>query len=128
MLKALGLSGRPAPAHMPYLDRWFKEYGFTLEIVTEACNRTIRAIQKPSFDYVNKILTDWKEKGVRCVGDIEKLDKKHIGLPEKGVREGGTYKGASRTVKAANRFHNFKEHDYDYDALMKQAIKQNREN
>ena len=47
---------------------------------------------------------------------------------DRSQRQELTAEGTKRQGKSAapNRFHNFREHDYDYDALMKQAIMKNR--
>ena len=49
------------------IDRWFRDYSFPVDIVLEACDRTMRTIHQPSFEYADKILKDWKDKGVRAV-------------------------------------------------------------
>ncbi len=60
-------------------------------IVTEACNRTLTATGSASFPYADKILTGWKENGVRTLQDVETLDKRR---QEKQAKKSGT---ASRT-------------------------------
>ena len=37
------------------MDKWFRDYGFSREVVLEACGRTITAIHNPSFQYADKI-------------------------------------------------------------------------
>lgn len=50
------------------MKRWFKEFGFDCKLVTEACGRTIKATGTASFPYADKILTGWKEAGVKTLG------------------------------------------------------------
>ncbi|MCI8405500.1 MAG: DnaD domain protein [Oscillospiraceae bacterium] len=45
------------------IARWFGEFGFQTEIIKLAYERTITAINKLSFPYINKILQSWHEKG-----------------------------------------------------------------
>lgn len=76
VMKAMGLTGRnPADSEFELMEKWFRTYGFTKEIVVEACNRTIKTIHNPSFQYADRILSDWKDAGVRTMSDITALDK-----------------------------------------------------
>lgn len=110
VLKAFGLGGRnPAAAERSMIDRWFRDYSFPVDIVLEACDRTMRTIHQPSFEYADKILKEWKEKGVRKVGDIARLDGKPEG--RKTGKKGG---------QAAGSAQNFPQRDYDCDELVKQ--------
>lgn len=76
VMKAFGLSGRnPANGEIDLMDKWFGTYGFTREIVVEACNRTMAAIHKPSFQYTDSILTEWNRAGVRTMRDVEEVTR-----------------------------------------------------
>lgn len=139
VMKAFGLNDRkPAPAEQKLMERWFKEYGFSREVVLEACNRTITAIHNPSFQYTDKILTDWQKAGVKSLEDVKKLDagremrRQTMSEEDSQARErrlkryaasgqqaeGGARKGAP------NQFHNFKQRDTDYDALVLRQVKE----
>lgn len=123
VMKAMGLTGRnPADLEYELMEKWFRSFGFTKEIVVEACNRTIRAIHNPSFQYADRILTDWKAAGVRTLSDIEELDKLRRAQEKKKENGGGqTAGGAERKNgrgRASNRFHNLEEHGYDYDEMV----------
>ena len=112
VLKAFGLSSRnPGAAEHTMMDKWFSEYGFSLDIVLEACNRTIAATHKPSFDYANKILAEWYKKGVKSQNDIKAADEK---------RRAAKPEGKTAPVSKSNKFHNFEQRTYDYDALLQQ--------
>ena len=51
ILGAFGIKGRaPAPSEMEYIKRWTSEYGFSLDLILNACARTMNAIHQPSFD------------------------------------------------------------------------------
>lgn len=74
VLKALGINNHdPLPTEIAYVDRWMKEYGFTIDIILEACKRTIMQIHKPKFEYVDGILKAWKAAGVHHLSDVERL-------------------------------------------------------
>lgn len=121
ILKAFGITGRnPVEKETACMDKWMKDYGFSLELILEACSRTMEAIHQPSFSYANKILTSWHEQGVKSFQDIQRADQNRSAG---SARE----KTASAPVKrpaASNRFHNFQERDYDFKELEKQLINQ----
>ena len=111
VLKAFGLGGRnPAAGERKTIDRWFREYGFPVEVVLEACDRTMRTIHQPSFEYADKILTEWRKKGISRKEDIARLDEKQ---PKAQAQI------QNRDEKRPNSFHNFTQRDYDYDELVK---------
>ena len=113
VMRAMGLSDRsPAEVESEFIEKWFWEYGFTRELIVEACSRTIRQIHKPSFDYADKILRDWKNAGVKSFRDVSELDKKR--KEEGGAKRRQASAGSSRS---SNRFHNLEEHGYEVTYL-----------
>ncbi len=109
VLKAFGLNGRnPAAAERSMIDRWFKDYSLPVELVLEACNKTMRTIHQPSFEYADKILKEWKDKGIRAVEDIARLDGKPEGK-----------KFAKKEEKGAGGTQNFPQREYDCDELVR---------
>lgn len=124
ILNAFGITGRsPAVVELDYIRRWTNEYGFSLEMVLEACNRTIAAIHQPSFEYADTILKRWKGQNVHNPSDIEQADlmfrqeKEH----EKAQRKA---KSAPKPVQT-NRFNNFQGRSYDLDSLEQQLLNSN---
>ena len=117
IMNAFGIKGRnPAAPELEYMSRWINEYGFTVDIILEACRRTICQTHQPNFQYADKILSQWHEKKVTSAADIQKLDMQR--LKEKA-------KPAEKPPRAAgNRFNNFTQRDYDYDKLERQLLNQ----
>lgn len=75
ILNAFGIKGRgPASAELDYIRKWLEDGNFELDLILEACNRTISAIHQPSFEYTDKILENWKTSNVRTLADVERLD------------------------------------------------------
>ena len=124
VMRAFGLSDRrPGESEQQLIRKWFREYGFTKDVIVEACSRTLRAIHKPSFSYADKILTEWKRGGVRTLSDVGKMDEKR----EKENRDRENKKsdrkpGAPRPVR--NQFHNFEQRSTDYDAMVLERLKE----
>ena len=75
VLNAFGIKGRsPAAVELSYIKKWTEEYGLTLDIIIEACNRTIANTHQPDFKYTDSILKNWIAKGVHHLSDITKID------------------------------------------------------
>ena len=75
VMKALGITGRNlVDSEVSLINKWVGEYGFDIELVKAACSKTISAIQKPSFEYTDSILANWKKKDVHTLKDVEVLD------------------------------------------------------
>lgn len=116
VMKAFGLSDRhPGDMEKEMINRWFAVYGFTRELVVEACNRTLSAIHNPSFRYADKILSEWKKAGVKNLNDVEQLDRKRTKQPAQSA--------GRKADHGNNRFHNFEQRDTDYDSLVLEQVK-----
>ncbi len=130
ILRALGISDhRPIDKEIEAMDRWMQEYGFSTEIICEACERTIMRIHKPEFSYVETILASWHKGGVQKLSDIRALDEAHSAETAAAVSHTGmTATPASRSGRAAasrstgNRFSNFEERSFDWNALADQEL------
>lgn len=119
VLNAFGIKGRaPAASELNYIKKWTEEYGFSLDIITEACDRTMGSIHQPSFDYADSILKDWASRKVRRMEDIKVLDASF--LKEKERRK----KQASRPSSSRNKFNNFEGRSYDMNELERRLIQQ----
>lgn len=116
ILKAFGIAGRaPASVELDYMKRWFEEYGFTLEMILEACDRTIASIHHPSFEYADSILKNWIAKGVHHLSDIEQSDLAYLKAKEEK-------KKATAKVVSKNKFQNFEGRTYDMEDLERQLL------
>lgn len=142
VMKALGLNGRqPAPSERKIIDKWFQEYGFSLDMVVEACNRTMISIHEPNLNYVESILSRWKKAGISRLDQVQGLDEKfqkQKGGTGKGGEGSGSGKDAGKSAgggknsstsfrgygssgkKPGAQFHDFEQRNYDYDELLKQ--------
>lgn len=123
ILKTFGIKNRyPAPAEQDMITTWTKDYGFSLEIIVEACNRTMKTVHTPSFDYADRILRRWKEKGVKTMSDIAALDEAFQKTKEKQQEQKKTVSKSS-PAKSGNKFNNFSQRSYDYDKLERDLLK-----
>ena len=110
IMNELGKSGSPTTKEMEYINRWIKDYGFSPDIIIEACQRTVLATDRHRFEYAEGILSSWKNQDVREKSDIHKIDdlykqhRKTSATPE-------------RSRQTSNRFNQFAQNSYDFDAL-----------
>ncbi len=118
VMKAFGLSGRnPADSEKTLINKWYNDYSFNNDIILEACNRTIKAIHSPSFEYADSILTKWKNCNVKQLSDIDAVDTKEAPKPMKIF--------TARTAAASgNKFNDFPQRTYDFDMLEKQLMEE----
>ena len=120
IMKALGINNRgPATSEEALIKKWLNEYGFSMDIVIEACNRTISAIHQPSFEYLDSILTNWYERNVHHLKDIVPLDNAHKANKEKKVE---TTSSGTNNFKKPNNSNNFTSREYDMDSLEEQLL------
>lgn len=121
VLNAYGIKGRaPATSEIAYIRKWNEEYGFTLDIILEACNRTMNTIHQPNFEYTDTILKNWLGKNVHYLKDIEALDADY--LREKERKKKQAAKPAINTKN--NKFNNFDGRSYDMDDLERKLVQQ----
>lgn len=128
VMKALGITGRNlVDSEVSLINKWVGEYGFDIELVKAACSKTISAIQKPSFEYTDSILTNWRKKDVHTLKDVEVLDAnfaKANKASATGSSQGtnaanGSSKPKSNNSSSKNKFNNFNQRNNDYDKLEK---------
>ena len=69
-MNALGKSSSPTAKEMEIINRWMKIYDFSMDIIFEACERTVLATDKHRFEYAEGILSSWKQENVHHKADI----------------------------------------------------------
>ncbi|MBS6396959.1 MAG: DnaD domain protein [Clostridiales bacterium] len=114
IMKAFGINDRnPVEPELKYIEKWLRTYDFTLDLILEACSRTMDRLHKPNFEYADRILKSWKENHVHTMADVQALDQAH-------------QKRSSQKKPAANTrstgFTNFQQRDYDFEELEKQLL------
>ncbi len=128
VMKALGITGRNLDdSDVSLINKWVGEYGFDIELVKAACSKTISAIQKPSFEYTDSILANWRKKDVHTLKDVEVLDANFAkankasatGSSQSTNAANGSSKPKSNNSSSKNKFNNFNQRNNDYDKLEK---------
>ena len=121
VLNAYGIKGRaPAASEITYIKKWNEEYGFTLDIILEACNRTMNTIHQPNFEYTDTILKNWRSKNVHYLKDIEALDADYLKSKEQKTAQATKPDKHIKTTK----FNNFDGRSYDMNDLERKLVQQ----
>lgn len=104
VMKSLGKNTNPAPKELEYINKWTKEYGFLLDVIQEACDKTVMTTDSHRFAYADGILTKWYQAGVHHKSDIPAAD--------------AAYKRTKNdNIVTNNKFNNFAQNAYDFDEL-----------
>lgn len=110
IMNELGKSSSPTAKELEYINRWTGEYGFSQDIIFEACERTVLAVDKHRFEYAEGILSSWRRENVRHKADIKRVDEQH-------QKQKTTPRSA-----ANNKFNQFKQNTYNFEELEKELI------
>ena len=115
IMKALGKSNAPTKAEADYAIKWVKEYGFTQDIILEACQRTVMATDKHRFEYADSIMANWRKNQVHHKADIKALD-------DAFAQSKSSAKASSKTPYGAAQFNQLMHGSYDFESLEKEIL------
>ena len=122
IMKAFGLSNRePAQHEKAMIAKWADTYCFDTDMIIEACNRTIKAIHQPSFEYADTILANWKNSNVSSLEDVKKADAAYAAGNNIKPKQTASSKPAN------NRFNNFQQRDKKSDDWYNSLLSNNNE-
>lgn len=112
IMNSLGRSTSPTAKELEFINRWTRDYGFSTDIILEACERSSLATDKHRFEYAEGILNSWKQANVHHKADIQQMDASY------------QKKKAAKPAPAAssNRFTQFTQNSYDFAALEKEIL------
>ena len=133
ILRELGLTRKPAPAETALMDKWLSEYAFSLDLIKEACRRTVLQASSPSLSYADSILTRWHNASVRSLQDVARLDADHEASksdqksaekPKSGQKRTGQSKSR---LQAGGHFSSYSHEDLDWNAIGLQIMKNQKQ-
>lgn len=99
--KKLGINRQLSQYEEAYIEKWTIEFNYSLDIIEIALKRTTSK-SNPSFDYLDKLLTDWHERNFVTTDEIQKFlnDMKQ---KNKNVKE----------LEKKSGFQNYEQRNYD---------------
>lgn len=68
--KKLGLSRLLTQYESAYIEKWVIDYGYNFDVIEIALKKTTSKIN-PNFDYLDKLITDWHDKGFKTSSEIQ---------------------------------------------------------
>ena len=68
--KKLGRYSNLTQFEEAYIEKWLLDYNFGLDIINIALKKTTSKAN-PNFDYIDKLLTDWHERGLKTASEVE---------------------------------------------------------
>ncbi len=94
IMKMFEMNRRPTSKQAEFVEEWRKN-GYSDELIKLAYEKTVERINKLSFAYINKILTSWKESGLKTASDVERAESEY----KKNGNIGKNSKGSSDIEK-----------------------------
>ena len=112
VMKAFGLSRLPGASEKQYITKWFHSYNMSVEMVAEACSRTLIQLSKPDFKYTDGILKNWFKSGLANLNDVKNEDKAHH-----AAKQNLKVVNSSNPKPVYNRFNNFAQREYSSEKM-----------
>ena len=119
IMQLLGKSGKPTSLELDYIRKWTRTYSFAMQVIVEACNRTVLATDRNRFQYADSILKSWHEKSVTSKQDIEACDKEYENTKSAHSTKSTGNTKANTTKSHTTNAHksNMMRHNYDIAAI-----------
>ena len=110
IMKELGVSIiLPAEGQIKFMEDWIKK--LPIDVIKEACRRTVLKTGKPAFEYADSIIQKWYNHGVKNFSDIEKIDIE-FNKNKKDIK-----KAENKKTSKTNNFVNYEQRKWDFDTL-----------
>ena len=71
--KKLGFNRNLTQYEEAYVEKWFNEYKYTFDVIELALKKTTSK-SNPNFAYIDKIISDWNDKSLKTVDQIQKYN------------------------------------------------------
>lgn len=109
IMAALGKTSAPVSKEVDFISKWTKTYGFSLDIILEACDRTVLAVDTHRFEYADSVISNWYKSNIHHLSDIRKADESFK-------------KSRPTSVVSKNAFNQFEQNTYDFTKLEKEIL------
>lgn len=131
IMRYLGISNRdPLPSEAEFMTRWTNIWGFSPELIREACTRALQQTtrQTPAnlFKYADKILKSWNDDHITTLAQVAEKDRAYEKSRDAKRADDKNASGGTRKNEKANAFNNFQQRKYDYDDLERKLRAKNR--
>lgn len=96
------------------LDKWITSFNFPVDVICKACEICFQRINKSDFKYIDAILSNWYNEGIKTLEDVYKKDKKKA-----FIKNNSKFKS---TKNNSGTFNNFEQRDYNFNDLEKKLL------
>ncbi|WP_123054879.1 DnaD domain protein [Clostridium sp. JN-1] len=96
------------------LDKWITSFNFPVNVICKACEICFQRINKSDFKYIDAILSNWYNEGIKTLEDVYKKDKKKA-----FIKNNSKFKS---TKNNSGTFNNFEQRDYNFNDLEKKLL------
>ena len=107
--KAFALNRMPVGPERDLIRKW-SSWNMGIELIQEACTRTIMNINKPSFDYADRILESWHKAGVSTLSEVKALDATHALLRPR--QNDSNIRQVAPVTKSAGSYNSYPQRQY----------------
>ncbi len=118
ILSALGVTSGIVDANKEIMDRWLTKDKFSVELIVEACKKTVIQTGNSSLTYVESILNDWKKKNIKTLDDVKKLDENF----KENKKNEKASKPKQKYINQKPKFTDYQQRNLDFDKLQEQAM------
>lgn len=112
IFKALGIDRELTELDIELFEKWENIYGFSNELILEACDKAILTASKPTLKYVNGILENWHRDGIKTLEDVEVHENKFF-----EEQKDKSQKSVSTTTTVKNKFSNFTQEEINFNDI-----------
>lgn len=112
IMKLLGKQGLPAKKEQEYIIHWLVECAYPMELIEEACNRTVMKTDTNRFSYANSILESWQNDNIRSLKELNAAE-----AVRKSRNNAVRQSAYTAPKKSSGSFCNIEQHDYDFAEL-----------
>ncbi len=108
IMKALGISSAPTDTEISFINTWREDLNLSLQIILEACDRTVISTQSNRLRYCDVILRNWAKQKVTTKGDIERLDEEYANAHKKKAAKTSQSSNGGKS----NKYNQMEQHSF----------------
>lgn len=113
--KVFSLGRMPMGPERDFIKKW-SSFHLPLELITEACNRTILNINKVDFKYTDRILENWYKAGISSLAEAKAFDTSRSLMNPRSSSENKVRQIPNMT-KSASSYNNYSQRQYSQTEL-----------
>lgn len=84
-----------------YIEKWVVDYGYPMDVINIALKKTT-AKANPTFDYFDKLLTDWHDRNLKTAGEVNNF-----------ITQAKTKNKNIKELQKKTNYNNYEQRNYD---------------